>query len=69
MTSLLTSKTLWTVVLLFLIGGFQAISSSLGGFATPILGLLGILTVYFHVGSVNAAAGTLGSIGARNIQY
>jgi len=68
MISYLTSKTFWTVVLMFLIGGFGAVSSSLGSFATPILGILGIAATFFHISAVNNAA-VLGSTQGRNIQY
>lgn len=49
-TQALQSRTFWTLVVMFLIGGVQAITAVIpAGWETPIMGVLGILAAYFHV--------------------
>ncbi len=46
----LRSRTFWTIVLLFVIGGFDSISNVIpAGMATPVEGVLALLAAYFHV--------------------
>lgn len=46
----LGSRTVWTVVVMFLIGGVQAITSVIpAGIETPLMGVLGIIAIYFKV--------------------
>ncbi len=53
------SKTFWTVVVMFVIGGFQNISSFLpAGSETIVLGVLGIIATYFHVSTAKAGGVT-----------
>lgn len=48
--SLFRSKTFYTIIVMFLIGGFQGITSFLpSGSETIILGALGLLASYFHL--------------------
>ena len=50
MEKILRSRTVWTVVLMFLIGGFESIGGLIpGGFTTAILGGLGLLATYFKM--------------------
>lgn len=47
---ILSSRTFWTIVLMFLLGGVQAVSKVVpAGFETPVMAFLGILATYFHV--------------------
>ena len=43
------SRTFWTIVVIFLIGGVEAISGMLGGFATPVLAVLSAMAIYFRI--------------------
>lgn len=44
------SGAFWSVVVMFLIGGFQNISSMIpAGWEPIIMGLMGVLATYFHV--------------------
>jgi hypothetical protein len=46
----LTSRTVWTVVLMFVIGGTNAIAGVIpAGWETPIMGILAIAAAYFKV--------------------
>ena len=46
----LKSRTVWTIVLMFVIGGIEAISSFIPeAVVTPLLGFLGFLAVYFKL--------------------
>lgn len=48
--SIFKSRTFWMVVVTFLLNGVTAIHSSIpSGFVPVIDGILGILTVYFHI--------------------
>lgn len=50
LTLALKSRTVWTVVAMFLIGGVQAIQSSIPvGDVMYVQGFLGILAVYFKL--------------------
>lgn len=50
MKKILYSRTNWTILVMFLIGGITAISESIPVQALPALqGLLGILAIYFKV--------------------
>lgn len=50
MNKILKSRTFWTIVVMFLIGGFEAISGLIPDvFVTPALGILGILATYFKL--------------------
>ena len=58
--SFLRSGAFYSVLVMFLIGGFKAISDVIpAGFETIIMGLLGILATYLHVSLAQ-------SLGARN---
>lgn len=46
----LRSRTIWVVVLMFVIGGVNAISDFIpDGVETPLLAVLGFLAVYFKI--------------------
>ncbi len=46
----LKSRTFWTLVVLFLVNGITAIHGSIPSSILPLVdGILGILTVYFHI--------------------
>ncbi len=48
--SILKSRTVWTVVVMFIVGGTNAVASFIpAGWETPIMGVLTILAGYFHV--------------------
>ena len=50
LTLALKSRTTWTIVVMFLVGGVNAVASFIpAGFETPILGALALLAVYFKV--------------------
>ena len=57
-----TSKAVWSFVLMFIVGGVQAISGSLNpNLLTAIMFVLGACGTYFHISTVNATvAGKLG---------
>jgi hypothetical protein len=58
-----TSKTVWTMILMFIVGGVQAISGSLNpNLLTAIMLVLGACGSFFHISSVNSAlAGRYGA--------
>lgn len=44
------SRTFWTILVMFIVGGTNAIVSFIPtGLETPVMGLLGLLATYFHV--------------------
>lgn len=46
----LKSKTVWTVVAMFVIGGTNAIASFIpASFEGPVMGVLGLMAVYFKI--------------------
>ena len=46
----LKSRTTWTIVAMFVIGGVDAITQFIpAGLLTPIQGFLGVLAIYFKV--------------------
>ena len=48
--TLLKSRTVWTIVLMFIVGGVNAVSSSIPASAMPFVqGLLGLTAIYFKV--------------------
>jgi len=50
MKKLLTSRTNWTIAVMFLIGGFEAITSMIPeGISTFVLGFLALLATYFKM--------------------
>lgn len=54
------SRTVWTAVAMFVVGGMQAVSSLLPVGSEPyVLAFLGILTTYFHLDTAK-------TFGARN---
>lgn len=58
--SLLKSRTFWTIVVMFLINGYEAISGQLPGNAVIVLNLLAsVLANYFHLETAK-------TFGARN---
>lgn len=49
-TTALKSRTFWTVVVMFIIGGTNAIASFIpAGFETPLMAVLGLVATYFHL--------------------
>lgn len=59
--SLLKSRTFWSIVAMFVIGGTNAITSLLPQGAEPFVMLfLGVLASYFHLDTAK-------TVGARNI--
>ena len=50
LTLALKSRTTWTIVVMFLVGGVNAVASFIpAGLETPVLGALALLAVYFKV--------------------
>ena len=50
LVKVLTSRTTWTIIVMFLIGGVHAVTQFIPvGFVTPIEGILGFLAIYFKV--------------------
>lgn len=46
----LKSRTVWTVIVMFLIGGVNAVASFIpAGLETPVMGALALLAAYFKV--------------------
>ena len=46
----LTSRTVWTVAVMFIVGGTNAIAGIIpAGWETPLMGVLGLLAAYFKV--------------------
>ena len=54
--SFLKSRTFYTIVIMFLVGGVHGITSFLpSGAETIIMAVLGVVATYFHVDGVNTA--------------
>ena len=50
MKKILTSRTNWTIAVMFLIGGFEAISTFIPDpIFTPLMGALGVAAMYFKL--------------------
>jgi len=50
MEKIVKSRTVWVVVVMFLVGGVEAISGFIpGGFLPLVEGALGVLAIYFKV--------------------
>jgi hypothetical protein len=50
MAKLFKSRTVWTIILMFLIGGTEALGGLIpGDFQTFVLGLLGAMATYFKL--------------------
>lgn len=46
----LQSRTFWTIVVMFLVGGINGVSNLIpSGLETPIMGILALLATYFKV--------------------
>ena len=64
MKTLLTSKTTWAIVALFIISGTNGIMGLIPvQFSGLVQAVLGIMAVYFHVDSVQTLKGTIKSLG------
>lgn len=50
LTKALRSRTTWTIIVMFIIGGVEAVTQFIPDtIETPLLGVLGLLAVYFKL--------------------
>jgi hypothetical protein len=48
--SFLKSRTVWTLIFMFVVGGLNGVTNTLpAGIVAPLMGFLSLLGVYFHV--------------------
>ena len=54
--SLFRSRTFYTIIVMFLVGGFQGIAPVMpSGLETVIMGALGLIAAYFHLKTAQSA--------------
>lgn len=57
--SLFRSATFWTIVLMFIVGGVQAVGSMMpAGIETAVMAVLGVVAAYFHLSVAKTAGAT-----------